>query len=294
MATTHDPLRAQQKSKTNTGIPYELVVKAIFQEILNQEEAQTIDVQHNRVEQGVKTSHQIDVLWRFVRGGIQYTTIVQAKDWASKVSKEAILAFRGVLDDLPGQPRGLIVTRTGFQSGAKALAEKTGIDLYILRVQPKPKIMLEVLSWAKLEIKNLAMVATVYRPKVQLTVSSPEDNCASAPPVSASYSEIEFMNENNEVIGTMQDVLKPFFDEMRKTDTMSREFKKSYDELTYMRVAGSLVKWRVSSVTAIISMLAELQPPIPLLARGITTYILENLRDGQSQIRRVRQIASKN
>ena len=117
----------------NTGIPYEIVVQSIFQEILDKEVPGTITVEHNVTLQGCTTSHQIDVLWRFSVAGITYLSIVQAKDWASRITKEKVLAFRAVLDDLPDQPRGVIVTQTGFQSGAKKLAEIRGIKLYHLR-----------------------------------------------------------------------------------------------------------------------------------------------------------------
>ena len=112
----------------NTGLPYELVVQSIFQEILDQDGACTIRVEHDVELQGRTTTHQIDVLWRFEIGGIRYLTLVQAKDWDSRIKKEHVLAFRGVLDDIPGQPRGVLITRTGFQSGAGRLPKLTASD----------------------------------------------------------------------------------------------------------------------------------------------------------------------
>jgi hypothetical protein len=41
--------------------------------------------------------------------------------------------LKAVLDDLPGQPRGVFVARTGYQAGAQNVAEKNGIVLYQLR-----------------------------------------------------------------------------------------------------------------------------------------------------------------
>src|SRR5262249_7559290 len=117
----------------NTGIPYELLVQAIFQEILQQDRVPNVSVQHNVRVRGRTTKHQVDVLWRFLVGGIEYTTVVQAKDWRAKITKAAVLAFRAVLDDIPGQPRGIVVTRTGFQSGARELAERHGMGLYLLQ-----------------------------------------------------------------------------------------------------------------------------------------------------------------
>ena len=92
----------------NTGIPYELLVRSIFQEILDQDKAKTIRVVQNTSVKGKLSKHQIDVLWKFSLGGIIYTTIVQAKDWRSKIKKEHVCAFHDVLEDIPGQPRGVL------------------------------------------------------------------------------------------------------------------------------------------------------------------------------------------
>src|ERR1039458_4298024 len=97
----------------NTGIPYEILTKMIFEDIVNQKSVETIQVRHNVLLTGKTLTHQIDVYWEFVVGGISYRTVVQAKDWATPVNQGELLKFKAVLDDLPGQPRGVFVTRTG-------------------------------------------------------------------------------------------------------------------------------------------------------------------------------------
>lgn len=122
--------------KKNTGIPYELLTKRIFQDILNQSEVKTILVQHNVSLKGKSAVHQIDVYWKFELNGISYETIVQSKDWNQAVSQGALLQFKAILDDLPGSPVGIFVTRTGYQAGAREYATTHGIILYELR-EPK-------------------------------------------------------------------------------------------------------------------------------------------------------------
>lgn len=119
----------------NTGKEYEILTKSIFEEILHYEnpELKTIKILHNVILDGKSTTHQIDVLWKFRLFGIEYLTLVQAKDWNSTVQQSALLAFKGVLDDISGQPRGVFVTKTGYQHGAKEFADKNGIILYELR-----------------------------------------------------------------------------------------------------------------------------------------------------------------
>ncbi|MDA9589570.1 restriction endonuclease [Opitutales bacterium] len=117
----------------NTGIPYELLTKRIFQDILDQSDVKTIKVEHNVILQGKTANHQIDVYWKFELNGIEYETVVQAKDWNQTVNQGELLKFKAVLDDLPGSPVGIFVTRTGYQSGASDYAKSQGIKLYELR-----------------------------------------------------------------------------------------------------------------------------------------------------------------
>jgi hypothetical protein len=117
----------------NTGTAYEQLVQRVFQEILDQDTARTIEVKQNIVLQGKTTKHQVDVYWEFEIGGITYRTVIQCKDWKDPVKQGELFALKTVLDDLPGQPRGVLVTRTGFQAGAREFAKAHGIILYELR-----------------------------------------------------------------------------------------------------------------------------------------------------------------
>lgn len=120
-------------NRKNTGKPYEKLTQKIFDQIINQDSAHNIEVKHDVILQGKTTTHQIDVYWKFDLNGIQYQTIIQAKDWKTKVKKEHIFAFKGVLDDLPYGTSGIFVSQSGFQSGAIDVARAYGIRLYELR-----------------------------------------------------------------------------------------------------------------------------------------------------------------
>ena len=138
------------KGKKNTGLSYELLVQGIFQAIMDQEEVANLIVERDKTLQGKTTPHQIDVYWKFEKTGITYETIVQAKDWQSRVKKGQLIEFKGILDDLPGQPRGIFVTRSGYQKSAKTFAIKHGIILYELDELPKPPgTVITRLGWAR-------------------------------------------------------------------------------------------------------------------------------------------------
>lgn len=120
--------------KKNTGISYEELVQEIYQALLDgssdKDKIEGTLVQHNVVLQGKSgTSHQIDVYWEFEIAGIKYATIVEVKDWKTPVKQEQLHSFKSVLDDIPGSPCGVYVSRSGFQSGAIVYAEYNGIKL---------------------------------------------------------------------------------------------------------------------------------------------------------------------
>ena len=138
-------------SKKNTGTEYELLVRDIFQAILNQKQVTNVKVEHNVTLQGNTSPHQIDVYWKFEHIGITYENVIQAKDWGSRVKQEQLFAFNCVLDDLPGRPKGIFVTRTGYQKGARKYADAHGIILYKLDQEPEqppePNLAITILGW---------------------------------------------------------------------------------------------------------------------------------------------------
>lgn len=104
----------------NTGLEYEELVKRVYSSIAKQNKVKNINIQHNIVLEGKSgTKHQIDIYWEFSYLDITHKVIVEAKDYATKVKQEKIHAFKAVLDDIAGQPRGIYITRTGYQAGAK-------------------------------------------------------------------------------------------------------------------------------------------------------------------------------
>jgi hypothetical protein len=125
--------RTAGKTKTkNTGEPYEALTEQVFARLLAQGNV-CAKIERDVVLLGKSTKHQIDVTFEFVAGPTSYRTLVQCKDWGSAVKQEQVLAFHGVLSDIAGQPRGIMVSRSGFQEGARSVAEHHGIKLYELR-----------------------------------------------------------------------------------------------------------------------------------------------------------------
>mgnify|MGYP004564325045 CR=1 FL=1 len=129
--------------KKNTGTKYEELVQEIFQAILNFEldnaGYKRISVQHNVKLIGKSgCSHQVDVYWEFSLAGIKYITLVEVKDWSKPVKMEQLNSFKAVLDDIPGSPAGIYVSRNNYQSGALSMAKHHGIKL--IEINEKQKV----------------------------------------------------------------------------------------------------------------------------------------------------------
>ena len=155
------------------GTPYEELTQAIFQSILGQKEFPNLVVEHDVILQGKTGRHQIDVYWKFEFGGVLHEAIVQAKDWQKRVDQLHLLAFRQVLDDLPGQPRGVFVTRTGYQQGAKEFALAHGILLYELRDADYPSAPpMTPGGWAHVKLVQMPLQGLITSGESNVNVES--------------------------------------------------------------------------------------------------------------------------
>jgi restriction endonuclease len=141
---------------TKSWLDHELVSKHIFEAILKQEKVQNLDVRHNVIIAGKSTKHQIDVYWKFTAASVAYFTIVEVKKQKRKVSKGDMFTFKGVLDDIPGRPKGLFISQRGYQKGALKVAK--GYDII-------PYELTEVTERPPVEITILSIAAGILRPE---------------------------------------------------------------------------------------------------------------------------------
>ncbi|GAA1256427.1 hypothetical protein GCM10009677_03220 [Sphaerisporangium rubeum] len=78
--------------------------------------------------QGVRTSHEIDVVVRSSHVGFDLMWLVECKYWQRRVSKLHVLGLREIVSDT-GADRGIIMSESGFQSGAADAAHLTNVQL---------------------------------------------------------------------------------------------------------------------------------------------------------------------
>ncbi|RZM80364.1 restriction endonuclease [Pseudoalteromonas rubra] len=78
--------------------------------------------------EGVRTKHDIDVLVKSHHAGFDITWIVECKHWQKPVSKLHVLGLREIVSDT-GADRGILLSESGFQSGAIEAANLTNVHV---------------------------------------------------------------------------------------------------------------------------------------------------------------------
>lgn len=134
----------------NTGKDFEKLIQEIYQAFCDFDcktyGLKTIQVQHNvKIKGKSGTEHQIDVFWKFNVAGVEYNTLIEAKDWKSPIKKEQLLSLKSKIDDIPNS-NGIFVSKSGFQEGAKIYAEYSGIQLITITGEADFKIALNFIT----------------------------------------------------------------------------------------------------------------------------------------------------
>ena len=121
----------------NPNIEYEKITQEIYQELVNADVLKTTDVQHNIKLKGRSgQEHQIDVYWEYEIAGTKQKVAIECKNYNKTVGIGKVRDFYGVLHDL-NNVAGIMVTKVGYQKGAKEYASEYGISLKELRA-PNP------------------------------------------------------------------------------------------------------------------------------------------------------------
>lgn len=116
----------------NPNTEYEKFTQEIFQRLINADGIRS-DVQHNVKLMGRSgQKHQIDVYWEYEYAEVKHKVAIECKNYNKAVSIDKVRDFYGVLSDL-NNVAGIMVTKIGYQEGAKKYADTYGINLKELR-----------------------------------------------------------------------------------------------------------------------------------------------------------------
>lgn len=248
---------------------------------------------------------------------MQYETIVQAKDWAKPVDKGALLEFKSVLDELPGQPKGIFVTRTGYQSGAKEYALAHGILLYELREADNlgPALELTILSWAVCNLVRMPLhgilgtsdpsaentIALGFDVEVFTPILSEITTKSSADWLKAKYPEADvsdigklhfpelvpherlFYDEGGSVATTLADIAREIIDGMKKEGVEQKRATHVFAKPTFVHT-DSLEFPRIKIDSVSVTIKIERQREIRRAqTSNLAQFVLHELNSGRTR-----------
>lgn len=125
-------------SLSNDGKDYEKFVALLQQALLDAESItrqKNIDVELNKkILDSCGVERVFDLYWEYELAGITYKTVIECKDYNSRIPLEKIDALIGKVRDIPDL-KAVFATKRGYQSGAKTKAEHNRIDLLVVREQ---------------------------------------------------------------------------------------------------------------------------------------------------------------
>jgi hypothetical protein len=184
-----------------TGRRYEELVEQIFDEVGQLQGVETLELARRKSVQGRTVTHEIDVWWTFRVGDAIFTYAFQAKDQGSPITQGDMLLFKGVLEDLvEHQPRGIFVTRSTYQKGARTVAVTGGI--HALELRPPNEH-----DWdgRVREVRIQLTAAVPHFRNYELQV--PEDDPAALGSIQGWTDALMAFNEQGHAVGTMHEIL---------------------------------------------------------------------------------------
>ena len=117
----------------NKNTEYEQFARKVFAGLSSQKRVKTIKLHHNvKLLGNSGTRHQIDVYWEYEKDGQLHKVAIECKNYSKNVPIGKVRDFYGVIDDIDGL-QGIMITRKGFQDGAKKYAASKNIHLKELR-----------------------------------------------------------------------------------------------------------------------------------------------------------------
>jgi hypothetical protein len=285
---------------------YELLVREIFQQLLNQDYVPNIVVEYDVEKEGRSTSHQIDVYWEFKLGGIIHRVVVQAKDWAKPVDQGELLKFKAVLSDLPGQPRGIVVTAQGYQQGALQVAAAHGIKIYELTEEaPGPNLQLIDVGWVYFRIKGYQRAESghVLGFIGETEIITPEFSnlhfnvdrawvreYGPIPPTShilARPHELEFYDANQQFVQSLREIYGPLAKQVAGRRVISSKESHIFDTPTFLKLPFTATFLKVTGFSVDVFLKSEKHERL-WKDKNVALFILKSLDDGE--IRRFAQI----
>jgi len=167
----------------NLGLEFEKYVRYVFSHILNVKDDQ-IEIQERVNLEGLSgVSHEFDLYYEFDKSGFIHKVALECKNTKRPIEKQEVINFVGKLNDFRNI-LGIVISKGGYQSGAKKFGKKHGLIL--------------------MDEKSLPTFPQMLADKLK-TVSLPDESYIGEP-----FWVIMEVGSDNKVTGTYYGTNKPY------------------------------------------------------------------------------------
>ncbi len=126
--------------KKNTGEEFEKLAESIFRKLVKNPQFESVE--RNVWIDGIDGKRQVDVLIKAEVVGINIITVIECKDYNTKISVGKIDEFHSKLMDIKAN-KGIFISKKGFSSTSTKKAKRLGITLCTAHEALKPSWNIE-------------------------------------------------------------------------------------------------------------------------------------------------------
>ena len=165
------------------GENLEKYIQYVYSKLLELNDYEDVIVSRNITIQGKSgATNEFDVFYQFKHLNIECKVVIECKDWKSPVSIGHVRDFASKIEDVGmGQFLGVMVSKNGYQDGAKMFAKSKGITLLTEKEIPSLSQLLSGIIqkaflpnkntkgdpfWTLMEVNNGKTTGTYYACKL--------------------------------------------------------------------------------------------------------------------------------
>lgn len=127
MFTDVNPYRELDTSINPTD--FELFCMDVLKAYAEKEHLQNFNIKHNQKIEADDGTYQIDMLAEYTALGSKNVVLIECKKYTRSIERDVVTTLHTKLQSL-GAQKGIIISTTGYQSGATQYANKHGIALW--------------------------------------------------------------------------------------------------------------------------------------------------------------------
>lgn len=140
----------------NTGEDFESYVQYVYSTLLNLRGEKTQVSRRTTFKLPTGDSYEIDVYYEFIKVGIRHRVAIECKDWRRPVDQGKILEFHQKIKNIGNDIIGIVVSRSGYQTGVETVAARHNVSLLTAEDLPSlPELVGRLITTSALHEPNL-------------------------------------------------------------------------------------------------------------------------------------------